>query len=93
MTISEAPSVDGPVADWESEGGAFELMARREAEADPWRTLMTLSAMITVWRDLPVGVRRRIASDAVDAMNWVEPYYDPCSRAAPPSRSAATPRH
>lgn len=78
-----------PAAGGERASGALDPMATNDGEgapADPWRTLMTLAAMIAVWRDLSVSLRRRIAADAVDAMNWPEAYDGPDARTAPPLR-------
>jgi len=90
VKILDAPCAPGAAADQESEGGALKPTARRECEAAPaghWRSLMTLSAIIAVWPDLSVSVRRRIASETVDAMNWVNP------AAEPPRRRDAVKRH
>lgn len=63
---------------------------RRDAAADgagPWRRLTTLAAMISVWRDLPVGLRRRIARDATAAMPRAEGF---AAVAPPPNGDAAS---
>lgn len=95
MTTPNSTLAGRPTVAWENEGGALAPVPGRDATADragPWRRLMTLAAMMSVWRDLSVGVRRSIARDATAAMPRAESCADPRPRRAqPPMRTTRRP--
>ncbi len=69
MTKPDAAAKAGPFVEWTDENGPPSPASEAFPTDQSWETLATLGAMIAVWPDLSAGVRRRIAFDAIVAMN------------------------
>jgi hypothetical protein len=80
MTASDPGPSARPLVEWENEGGALAPVLGLDAVAAPsdsWRSLAVLGAVTALWRDLPPGVRDRIACDAMVVMQTIAALRDP----------------